>query len=55
MKRAIFGLAALVALLGAMTSGWPGALIWWAGVLAALIMVRRSWPKRESGKAEGEG
>lgn len=46
MKKAIFLLAALVALLGAMTSGWPGGLIWWVAVIAALIMVRRSWQKK---------
>lgn len=52
MKSTIFLLAALVALLGAMTSGWPGSLIWWVGVLAALIMVRRSWPKKGAGEGE---
>ncbi|MGH7539913.1 MAG: hypothetical protein ACRELC_02835 [Gemmatimonadota bacterium] len=39
----IFSLAALVCLLGAMTTGRRGGLIWLVGVIAALIMVRRSW------------
>ena len=47
MKKAIFLLAALVALLGALTVGWQGGLVWLVAVLAALIMVRRSWGKKE--------
>jgi len=47
MKKAIFLLAALVALLGALTVGWQGGLVWLVAVLAALIMVRKSWSKKE--------
>ncbi len=43
MKKAIFLVAALVALLGAMTVGWQGGVIWLVAVLAGLIMVRKSW------------
>jgi hypothetical protein len=47
MNKAIFLLAALVALLGALTAGWPGGAIWFVAVLAGLIMVRKSWRKEE--------
>lgn len=47
MKKAIFLLAALVALLGALTAGWPGGAIWFVAILAGLIMVRKSWQKSE--------
>ncbi len=43
VKKAIYASAAVVSLLGAMVSGWPGGAIWLVGLLAALIMVRRSW------------
>lgn len=45
MTRAILWLAAAVAILGAMVSGRAGGLVWGVALLAALIMVRRSWPK----------
>ncbi len=45
MKKAIYLSAAVVSLLGAMIQGWPGGLIWLVGLIAALIMVRRSWRK----------
>lgn len=44
MTRVIFWLAAAVAVLGAMVTGTPGGLVWLVALLAALIMVRRSWP-----------
>lgn len=43
MKKAIYLSAAVVSLLGAMIQGWPGGAIWLVGLIAALIMVRRSW------------
>jgi hypothetical protein len=52
MKKAIFLLAALVALLGSLTVGWEGGLIWLVAVLAALIMVRKSWSKKSDEKPE---
>lgn len=45
MTKAILWLAAAVAVLGAMVTGRASGLIWLAAVVAALIMVRRSWPK----------
>ncbi len=57
MTRLIFWLAAAVALLGAMVTGRSGGLIWLAALVAALIMVRRSWPKKpEAGESDaGDG
>jgi len=46
VTRAIFWLAAAVAVLGAMLTGARGGLVWLVALLAALIMVRRSWPKK---------
>jgi hypothetical protein len=49
LKRLIFWLAATVAVLGAMVNavpGVPGGLVWLVALLAALIMVRRSWPAK---------
>jgi len=53
--RAIFWLAATVAVLGAMVTGVPGGLVWAVALLAALIMVRRSWPKPDSASAGSAG
>lgn len=52
MTKVIFWLAAVVALLAGMIRGvGPGGsvgfVIWLAAIVAALIMVRRSWPDRE--------
>lgn len=47
MRKAIFLIAALVALLGALTAGWPGGAIWFVAILAGLIMVRKSWQHEE--------
>ena len=44
--KAIFWLAATVALLSGMVSGTLGSKFWLAAVVAGLIMVRRSWPKK---------
>ena len=52
MTRAIFWLAAAVAVLGAMLTGARGGLVWLVALLAALIMVRRSWPKKQPTKTE---
>lgn len=54
-KRAIFWLAATVAVLGAMVTGVPGGLIWAVALLAALIMVRRSWPKPDGATTPSTG
>ena len=53
--RVIFWLAATVAILGAMVPGVPGALVWGAAVLAALIMVWRFWPKTGGATTPGSG
>jgi len=53
--RAIFWLAATVAVLGAMVTGVPGGLVWAVALLAALIMVRRSWPKADGAAASSSG
>jgi len=53
--RAIFWLAATVAILGAMVTGVPGGLVWAVALLAALIMVRRSWPKPDGASATSAG
>ena len=53
--RVIFWLAAAVAILGAMVSGVPGGLVWAVALLAALIMVRRSWPKGSGTEPKGSG
>jgi hypothetical protein len=47
VTRVILWLAAAVAVLGAMVTGIgrSGGLVWLVALLAALIMVRRSWPK----------
>jgi len=46
MTKVIFWLAAIVALLSGMVSGALGSRLWLAAVVAGLIMVRRSWPKK---------
>ena len=48
LTRVILWLAAAVAILGAMVTGIPGGLVWAAALLAALIMVRRSWPRNDA-------
>ena len=47
MTRIILILAAIVAVLGAMVNGLGsrGGLVWLVALLAALIMLRRTWPK----------
>ena len=56
MTRVILILAAAVAVLGAMVTGVgkPGGLVWMVALLAALIMLRRTWPKKtENDQNEG--
>jgi len=48
--KAIFWLAASVALLSGMVSGALGSKMWLVAVVAGLIMVRRSWPKKAEAK-----
>lgn len=55
VTRVIFWLAAAVAVLGAMLTGAPGGLVWLVALLAALIMVRRSWPKKAGGDQNKTG
>lgn len=47
MVKAIIWLAAIVALLSGMVSGALGSKLWLIAVVAAIIMVRRSWPKKK--------
>ena len=59
MTKLIFWLAAVVAILGAMVrdvgpGGSLGFMIWLAALIAALIMVRRSWPDTGGGADDGE-
>lgn len=48
MTKAIIWLAAVLALLSGMVSGALGSRLWIVAVLAGLIMVRRSWPKKNA-------
>ncbi len=56
MTRVILILAAAVAVLGAMVTGLgkPGGLVWMVALLAALIMLRRTWPQKSDNDQNGE-
>ncbi|MDX1394942.1 MAG: hypothetical protein R3195_11135 [Gemmatimonadota bacterium] len=55
MTRIILILAAIVAVLGAMVNGLGsrGGLVWLVALLAALIMLRRTWPKDNGNDQHG--
>jgi len=52
MAKVIFWLAAVLALLSGMVSGALGSKLWLAAVVAGLIMVRRSWPRKSTSSEE---
>jgi hypothetical protein len=56
VTRVILILAAAVAVLGAMVTGLgkPGGLVWMVALLAALIMLRRTWPQNSDNDQNGE-
>jgi len=56
VTRVILILAAAVAVLGAMVTGLgkPGGLVWMVALLAALIMLRRTWPQKSDNDQNGE-
>lgn len=45
VQKAIYVLAALVALAGALTAGPPGGLVWAGAVLVAVIALKVRWRK----------
>jgi hypothetical protein len=56
VTRVILILAAAVAVLGAMVTGLgkPGGLVWMVALLAALIMLRRTWSQNSDNDQNGE-
>ncbi len=50
MTKVIIWLAVSVAVLSGMVNGALGSKMWLVAVVAGLIMVRRSWPKKAEAK-----
>ena len=52
MVKTIIWLAAIVALLSGMVGGALGSKLWLVAIVAGIIMVRRSWPKKADRAAD---